>query len=152
MWTPLRKEISKICQELAIPEERFKEISIHDWQPIQENIFNKFYDSNREQLKGDTYSIQFLYNYPFDQLLHLVDHDEKVWLFLDETVRERGKFWFYEGYIKDIVKILLETTQSREVYIASKKYEWLLCVNQHDYIIASGKEMGDKLLKLENAK
>ena len=152
MWTPLRKEISQICQDLTIPEERFNELSIHEWQNVQEKIFNKFYDSNGEQLKGDTYAIQFLYNYPFDQLLTLVDHEEKVWLILDETVRERDKFWFYEGYIKDIVAILVETTQSGEVYIASKKYEWLLCVNHHDYIIASGKEMSEKLMKLENTK
>ena len=152
MWTPLRKEIRKICQELTIPEERFRELSVHDWQSIQENIFDKFYDSNWEQLKGDVYAIQFPYNYPFDQLLNLVDHEEKVWLFLDETVRERDKFWFYEGNIKDIVAILVETTHSREVYIASKKYEWLLCVNHHDYIIASGKEMCGQLMKLENIK
>ena len=120
MWTPLRKEISQICQQLTIPEERFKELSIHEWQDIQKNIYNKFYDSNWELLKGETYSVQFLYNYPYDQLLNLVDHEEKLWLFLDETVRERDKFWFYEGYIKDMVAILVETTQTREVYIASK--------------------------------
>ena len=128
------------------------ELTIYDWQSLQKNIFNKFYDSNWERPKGDTYAIHFLYNYPFDQLLNLVDHEEKVWLFLDETVSERDKFWFYEGYITDIVAILVETTQSREVYIASKKYEWLLCVNHHDYIIASGKEMSEKLMKLENIK
>ena len=152
MWTPLRKEISKICQDLNIPEERFKELSIHDWQSIQENIFNKFNDSNGKRLKGDTYAIQILYNYPFDQLLTLVGNEEKVWLFLDETVRERNKFWFYQGYIKDIVTILGETTQSDEVFVASKKYEWLLHVNHHDYIIASGREMCGKLMKLESAK
>ena len=57
---------------------------------------------------------------------------------------------FYEGYIKDIVSVLGETTQTDEVYVASKKYEWLICVNHHDYIIATGRNMVEKLVMLEN--
>lgn len=154
MWTPLRKEISQICQQLNIPEERFKPVSIHDWQNIQDNIFEKFCYPNRigwiwERLKADNYAVQFHYNYPFDQLLNLIDHSEKIWLFLDETVSECAKYWFYEGYIRDIVLVLGETTLTDEVYLASKKYEWLLCVNHHDYIIAAGSKMTERLMNLE---
>ena len=156
MWTPLRTEISNICEQLNIPEERFKPVSLHDWQSIQEKIFEKFCYPNQvgwiwKRLKEDTYAIQFLYNYPFDQLLNLIDHSEKVWLFLDETVSERNKYWFYEGYIQDIVSVLGETTQTDEVYVASKKYDWLLCVNHHDYIIAAGRDMVARLMAIENA-
>ena len=130
-------------------------MSLVDWGNIQHKVFEKFCYLNHtgwiwERLKGDTYAIQFHYNYPFDQLLTLVDHSEKVWLFLDETVSEHNKYWFYEGYIKDIVLVLGETTQTDEVYVASKKYEWLLCVNHHDYIIAAGSNIVKKLTTLEN--
>src|SRR5215203_3434832 len=137
MWTPLRTEISKICQQLHLPEERFKQLPLDDWQSIQNKVFEKFCYPDRvgwiwERLKGDIYAVQFHYNYPFDQLLNLVDHSEKVWLFLDDTVSGKDKYWFYEGFINDIVTVLGETTQTDEVYIASKKYEWLICINHHD--------------------
>ncbi|MFL5743007.1 MAG: DUF6756 family protein [Flavisolibacter sp.] len=156
MWTPLRLEISKICQQLHVSEERFKPVSLQDWQSIQEKVFEKFCYRDRigriwESLKGDAYAIQFHYNYPFDQLLNLVDHSEKVWLFVDETVSQSEKYWFYEGYINDIVLLLAEATETDEVYVASKKYEWLLCVNNHDYIIAAGNKMTKKLMNLEKS-
>jgi hypothetical protein len=130
-------------------------VSQLDWENIQNKVLDKFSYPNYkgwiwERLKGDTYAIQFNYNYPFDQLISLVDHLEKVWIILNETVSECNKYWFYEGYIKDIVSVLGETTQTDEVYVASKKYEWLICVNHHDYIIAAGSNMVEKLMMLEN--
>ena len=72
----------------------------------------------------------------------LVDQPEKVWLFLDDTISGKDKYWFYEGFIKDIVTVLeVKPRHTDEVYIVSKKYEWLLCVNHHDHIIASENEM-----------
>jgi hypothetical protein len=155
MWTPLRTEISKICEQLKIPKQRFRPVSFHNWQVIQEEILKKFCNPSQigwiwERLKGDTYAVQFNYNYPFDQLKSLIDHSEKVWLFLDETVSERSKYWLYEGYIQEIVAVLGETKQTDEVYVASKKYEWLLCINHHDYIIAAGSDMVKKLMAIEN--
>jgi len=46
--------------------------------------------------------------------------------------------------------VLGETTQTDEVYVVSKKYEWLICVNHHDYIIAAGCDRVKKLMTLEN--
>jgi hypothetical protein len=157
MWTPLRKEILQICTAFNISEDRFTALPIYEWEKIQDKIFEEFCYTDRvgwiwERLKEETYGAQFQNNYPFDQLLNLVDQKEKVWLFLDETVSERAKYWFYEGYIEDIVSILGETTLSDEVYVASKKYEWLLCINHHDFIVASGKEMIEKLMKLKVTK
>lgn len=154
MWTPLRTEICQICKRLHISERRFKPVPINDWQSIQNKLFEKFCYQDRtgwiwEHLKGDTYAIQFNYNFPFDQLLNLVDQSEKVWLFVDDTVSGKDKYWFYEGFINDIVAVLGETSQTDEVYIASKKYEWLLCINHHDYIIAAGSKMTGKLTKLQ---
>jgi len=94
MWTPLRKEISQVSVQLDIPQERFKPVSLHDWQSIQNNIIWQFCYPNMqgwiwERLKGDTYAIRFHYNYPFDQLLNLVDHTEKVWLLLNDSFRAK---------------------------------------------------------------
>jgi hypothetical protein len=156
MWSPLRTQISQICKQLSIPKERFKPVSLNEWENIQGKILEKFSYPNHtgwiwERLKGDTYAIQFDYDYPIDQLIRLVDHSEKVWLFLNETVSERNKYWYYDGYIKDIVSVLGETTQTDEVYVTSRKYEWLICINHHDYIIATGNKMVQKLAAWEDS-
>jgi hypothetical protein len=66
--------------------------------------------------KTETYAVQFLYNYPFDQLPLLIDNTEIVWLLLDESVGEKNKLWFYEGRINEMPgKLqLLEKTVSQK--------------------------------------
>ena len=158
MWTELRKEIEQIIHDHSITDKDFRPVAIDQWQNIQEKIYNTFckFISLSEQpewlweyFKQDTHSISFNYNYPFDQLSKLVDNSETVWLFLNETVSEKTKFWFFEGYIKTIDLVLRESCYIDEVYVASKKYEWLICINHHDVLIATGKVMPDKVREIE---
>lgn len=157
MWTELRKNIETIRQENKIAEDEFKPVDIHSWRQIQEKIFSTFCNiqSHKDRfnwlwddLKLDKYSVRFDRNWLFDSLLQLIDDSEKVWLFINESVNEGTKFWFYEGQIKTIVFVLGESFVD-EVYIASKKYDWLLCINHHDVLIATGLYMPDKLKQLE---
>lgn len=154
MWTPLRKDIEHLRRELNIPDQDFYAVDINEWQEIEQKIADRFcipIDSStingllNHSFKSETYAVQFFYNYPFDQLATLIDNNEIVWLFLDETVNEKTKLWFYEGRINTIALILGESSHLREIYVASKKYEWLICVDHHDYIIATGEEMPGKL-------
>jgi hypothetical protein len=155
MWTPLRKEIEQIRKEQEIPENDFQPVGLSQWQEIEEKIYHTFcklaYPAHRpgwlwEFFRQDTFGGSF--HYPFEQLSRLVNSSEKVWLFINETVTEREKFWFYEGYIKAIELVLAESLYIDEAYIASKKYEWLICINHHDVLIATGKDMPEKLRKL----
>lgn len=157
MWTNLRQNIETIRQTNSIAENDFKLLNITSWPQIQENIFSTFCNVRsrkdkfswlREDFKQQTYSIHFDRNYPFDALLQLVDNSENVWLFVNETINEKNKFWFYEGKIKSIVFVLGESLVN-EVYVASKKYDWLLCINHHDVLIATGGDMPEKLKRLE---
>lgn len=157
MWTELRKNFEEIRQKNKIPEDEFKPVDISSWKQIQEKVFSTFCNIQSykdkfnwlwDDFKLDTHSVQFLRNYPFDSLIQLVDISEKVWLFVNESVNEGTKFWFYEGKIEAIVFALGESYVD-EVYIASKKYEWLLCINHHDFLIATGIMMPDKLRQLE---
>jgi hypothetical protein len=157
MWTPLRQEILRICELFGIPKERFKQVPIHEWQNIQDKILQTFCHTDLsgpiwERLKFDSFAVQFNYNYPFDQLSYLVPEAEVIWLCLNETVKERNKYWFFEGHINDIIAVLNESQIVDEVYIASRKYEWLLCVNHHNVIIATGNLMTMKLMTLIQSK
>jgi hypothetical protein len=54
----------------------------------------------------------------------LINEDETVWYIVNETINESEKFWFYEGKIKSIQTVIDETWFD-ELYVVSKKYEWL---------------------------
>lgn len=158
MWTQLRENIEAIRQANKIAENNFKPVDINAWRQIQEKIFFTFcniqsqndkFNGLWKHFKQNVYSVHFNRNYPFDSLLQLVDNSEKVWLFINETVNEREKFWFYEGRIEFIIFVLGESIVD-EVYIVSKKYEWLLCINHHDVLIATGNTMPEKLMRLHS--
>jgi hypothetical protein len=157
MWTELRKDIEQARKNLKTAEYDFFAVPTDQWQGIQKNIYTKFCNLGPENnvtwfwnfFKLDQYSVAFDYNWPFDELLKLIDPSEKVWLFLNESASKGEKFWFYEGNVKPIVLILKGSYHTDEVYIVSKKYEWLVCVNHHDVIIATGKIMPEKLKQLE---
>jgi hypothetical protein len=157
-FTPLRLDVMDVKKRLAIPGDSFRELPIDKWQEVEKKLIDNFTKLNYgkekafwlwEFYKQETFSFQCGYNYPFDQLLKLVNHDEQVWLMLNETVNEQPKYWYYEGYIETIVLILYESTQTDEVYIASKKYDWLMCINHHDVLIATGNYMPGKLRALQ---
>lgn len=157
-WSDLRAEISKTIANKRISETDFRPLSIHDnWKQIEEKIYHTFckltHPTQRPlwlwtDFKLDTFSVSNLNERPELYLDKLVDKNETVWYVVNETINEGDKFWFYEGKIKSIQTIIDETWFD-ELYIVSKKYEWLICINHHDILIATGNKMPDKLRKME---
>jgi hypothetical protein len=156
MWTNLRKEIEKLRKEFGLTEIQFQPIGPNEWQGIEDKIYDTFcklthYKSRPvwlwEHFKLDTFSIsrEHLYIY----LDRLIDNNEVVWFFVNETVNEADKFWFYQGQVKPIQAIIAEAFYLDEIYLVSKKYKWLICINHHDVLIATGQTMTDKLRQLD---
>jgi hypothetical protein len=50
--------------------------------------------------------------------------------------------------VKAIQAIIEEASLLDEMYLGSKKYDWLLCINHHDILVATGGDMPDKLRQL----
>lgn len=157
MWTELRQNIETIRRESRFSEDEFKPVDIISWKQLQDNIISTFckiethkdkFNWLWEDFKQDTYSVRFEKNYPFDSLLQLVDASEQVWLVINESVNDGTKFWFYEGQIKPIAFVLGKSFAD-EVYIVSKRYDWLLCINHHDVLFATGLNMPGKLKQLD---
>lgn len=152
MWTSLRQEIEQIRNKLKIPDDLFQAVSLNDWKAIEDNICNtfcKFNSKNRTGwlwncLKQESFSLSFEV-FPAKVIDELLQDEAKVWFFINETVNEKTKFWWYEGNVKPILAIINESALVDEFYFASKKYDWLLCYNHHDILIASGIEMASKL-------
>lgn len=157
MWTDLRKEIETIRKDFNLMETQFRPLELNDWKEIENKIYQTFcnltnYKSRPvwlwEHFKLDTFSVSTK-GKPFLYLDKLIDDTETVYFFVNETVNEADKFWFYQGQVKPIQTIIAEACYIDELYLVSKKYEWLLCFNHHDILIATGQTMPDKLRHLE---
>ncbi len=157
-WTNLRTEISKAITNNRLLESEFRPLTMYeDWKEIEEKIYQKFCNINHpkhrhtwlwEHFKLETFIYSKLENIPEFYLDKLVEQNETVWYFVNETINERVKFWFYEGTIKSIQKIINETWFV-ELYVVSKKYEWLICINHHDKLIVTGDCMQEKMKKFQ---
>jgi hypothetical protein len=154
-WEEQRIDIENITREYHISRADFAPLDIHaDWAGIEERIYHTFCRLDHptarpiwlwEKFKLDTFSM--VVDFPFSILDKLVDHEEEIWFFLNG---DHDKFWFYQGKITAILKVIKESAYIDELYLASKKYEWLLCINHHDVLIATGQEMAERLSSLSN--
>lgn len=157
-WDPLRAEIEKIISEKNISVVDFRALSIYDdWHSIEEKIYFAFCKhkslANKkdwqerpvwlwEYFKLKTYALPSDYSTSYRYLSKLIDKDEVVWFFVNG---ERDKFWFYEGKIESITTIIEECCCLDELYVASKKYKWMISINHRDTVIATGEIMPDRL-------
>ena len=152
-WEGLRAEIENIIRENNIVPPDFKTLDIHDdWGEIEEKIYHTFCQLDHPKIKPiwlweyfklDTSHLSV--KPPFAILEQLIDPSEEVWFFVNG---DRNKFWFYQGSVKAIRKVIVESCYIDEIYLASKKYDWLICINHHDNLIATGKIMAEKLRNL----
>ena len=143
-WTRLRSEIERVRKDFNISNDDFRALKINQWENIEAEIEKNFLSKKMSNanwiwnnLKVESISINCKTN-PFDKLDLLIDKKELVYFFINETVREQTKYWYYEGRIKSITQILEEVQGFDEFYLCSKKYQWLLCVNHHDILIGTG--------------
>jgi hypothetical protein len=152
VWTPLRQEIEQIRNNLNFSEDLFKAVGLNDWKAIEDNIYKKFCKINNYKnkpgwiwncLKQETYSVK-TDNFPAEIIKELLKGESWIWFFVNETVNEKTKFWWYEGEVNPILAIINESALIDEFYLASKKYDWLLCFNHHDILISAGKELASK--------
>lgn len=145
-WSVLRAGIERARQALAISNDQFSELAIHQWQAVEQQVAENFLhqrpskqrkDGLWNDLKMETYSLGFRQD-PYDQLHLIIDKDEPVFFFVNETLNEQVKFWYYQGRIQAIMAIIGETIGIDEYYLVSKKYKWFLSVNHHDILTGCG--------------
>ncbi len=161
----LSVEIKHVIRDKNIESSDFRSLSVtENLLGIEDRIYDTFcsyrgfsYKNDRiekpvwlwEFFKLDTYSISSDYATSYKYLNWLVDKDEIVWFFING---DQDKFWFYEGKIGSIVTVIEECSCLDELYVASKKYKWLICINHHDTVIATGETMPDRLRTIGNSK
>ncbi len=157
-WSDIRAEMIQLKTQFNLTDEEFRVLSpYNDHKGIEEGIYQNFCKisgaKNRpmwlwECLKQEVYSVN-LPKLPESYLSELINNNESIWFGALGTVREKSKIWFYEGKIQVIQNLLSEICHFDEFYFISKKYEWLICINHHDILIATGGDMPNKLANLE---
>lgn len=157
-WQDVRADIERVIREENLAPSEFRPLGIHEnWKAIEEKIYHSFCQLHDpiarplwlwEHFKQPYYAVATNYPNGFQLLLKLVEPTEIVWLFVEG---ENDKFWFYEGKIGAIVKVLEENLYVQEQYVVSKKYEWLLCITHHDALYATGSIMSERLRQLNQS-
>lgn len=155
-WEDVRADIERVIREEQLTPAEFRPLGIHgDWAAIEETVYQTFC-----RLTHPTARPAWLWNNlkqasesyapgrPWELLPKLLDPAETVWFF---TQGDRGKWWFYEGTIEAIVKVFTETYYLDELCVASKKYDWLVCIEHHGALTATGGPLPERLQQLKAA-
>jgi len=153
-WETVRAEIEAIISDKNLDASSFRRLRNNEgWAEIEEKIYHQFCTLDHplarpvwlwENFKQETFAVEGADTW--QRLEKLVDHDELVWFF---TNGDKDKLWFYEGKVKAVITIIEESSYLDEFYICSKKYEWMICFNHHDTLIATGSIMPGKLRSLQ---
>lgn len=150
-WTDLRTEISQTCEDLDIPSTYFAEVDIHDWEPIEKKIWAAFTLRTNSSWRWNLLKVPyFSFRHPesYKYLTQLTSDEERVYFIVEDRMNQKTRFWLYEGKMMAVQMVLSEMYNYHEFYIVSKKYDWILCYNHHDYMIGTGPMM-QKLQRLE---
>ncbi|UOQ51600.1 DUF6756 family protein [Hymenobacter cellulosivorans] len=155
MWSDLRAEIDQARQQLQLSEQDFAPLPFTThWAKLEENLYQAFCRLDHPTVRPLWLWERFrpgavglvCDDEPHTRLTSLVDPGEVVWLMLNETVNMGDKFWFYQGTPRAIGRVLAECYYLDEIYLISKKYSWLLCLNHHDVLFGIGAPMQERLL------
>ena len=161
MWTDLRQELEQIRHALRLSPQDFAPLPYTTpWRSLEERIYQAFcvlshptarYVWLWEYFKPGTYAQRLAYEEPLVTLTGLLEPSEHVWVMLNETVQGADKFWFYHGTQHAIYTVLQECYHLDEIYLISKKYDWLLCLNHHDVLYGVGPRMIAKIQALDSS-
>jgi hypothetical protein len=143
MRNELLNEIDEARHRLQIPDADFRPLPFTtDWHKLEERIYHSFCRIDGKSrpnwlwasFKYEAHCLQL--TVPAHTILHhLMPIEEVVWLMAYDS----SNFYFYEGKITAIERVISELTYVMdEYYLISKKLEWLLCENHHDILIGTG--------------
>jgi hypothetical protein len=158
--TDFRADIAAVVQALNLAPSDFRSLGPHEYESILLSIIDKFTTLDRKGVNQrwlwDSFKTPRR-SMPLDDattvLKELVPITETVWFIAEDARRNKryGNYWVYEGKIGPIVGVIRETHYF-EYYVVSKKFEWLLCENHHDILMAVGQPMVDQLAQIPAVK
>ena len=147
----MRIEVQKISEQFKLD---IQPIGIHAWPAIEYRVTHHFTGDQRIGLTWmwenrilDSFDHAAKHVPDFteacDVFLAIISTDEPLWLFIEDTMRLKTKYWGYSGTIGSIVTLLSEL-YGLDFYIVSKKLKWVAGQNHSDVVFAYG-DLAEKL-------
>ena len=154
----MRDEIQKAIVDASITPDELRLVSHLKYQDILIRILDKRTSLGTKGLdykwwwgnfKEPTFSRQIVNNQV--KFSALFPPTESIWFVAEDFYRNKkvGRYWLYEGTVAAIDKLFWEMF-GFEFYIVHRKFEWLLCLNHDDILIASGEEAVSRLQKIDS--
>ncbi len=133
----IRDEIEEIIKEEAIDRSRFHESGKTEYAQILREVYYTFVDYKKyRHVTLDNLQLHFHERLQHTQPVCCTDWMAYIRSIADYVPEEEQKqafyflvndSWVYEGYLPEIISILLETDGLLEdFYIVSKKYDWMI--------------------------
>ena len=143
-----RDEIERIVKEYAIDRSRFFEASKQAYKQITETVEGAFVDKSKRWDAGIHWSNMGHYHPRaacvyramngwagwMDALRGVIPADDPVYVLFEDCQQYAPKYWVYESYRNELLFMLNEINGLDDVYVVSKKYDWLISLNHHDVI------------------
>ncbi|MFN8576748.1 MAG: DUF6756 family protein [Candidatus Sericytochromatia bacterium] len=150
-----RIDIELARKQLNISKDVFCEVGIEKWKKIKHKFEEKF-------IKKDSYKMQpYWYWSFFKYKTEYIDANGRQYFLTEKLFSKNeiayffildswldGKFWFYEGNIESINKIVYECCLD-EYYILDKKYEWFMCCTHHLGFLGYGEKIEKRMRKFK---
>ncbi|MCG2615827.1 hypothetical protein LZZ85_16145 [Terrimonas sp. NA20] len=146
--------IDQVIKDLQFDKDRLRVLGIQEnWKAIEEKVCETFFKPDHpthrpacfgDPLKQEAYTLSG--NDPFDRAAQNLDSNEKLWLIVTD---DHQKFWCCEGFIDEIVRAISEMTNAiKDIYFVSKKYDWLIRIDEYDQLVITGKNLPEKFCQL----
>lgn len=140
-------EIFRACGALGYDVERFFRLAPEEARHVYDEALCSFVPSERPRRWWEHFpaatSLQFVNGDGWLLLAELTpDPDERVWFIAEDHPWPEYSVW--EGSVRDVQRIIGECF-GFEYYLVQQQHRWLLCENHHDYLIAVGHEVEERL-------
>lgn len=142
-WTKRRIEVSRLIRELA---PRIVPAGLNEWLGIQRRVMERF--TGRKSPLVWAWENGILPCFPraggridrfweaTDAISACVPAKVRVWLFLEDRIGERRKYWTYSGFAADAVLLLKEYHE--DFYLVDVHCGWLMGLDHSDVLFAYG--------------
>lgn len=147
----LRDRINFITKEFHLVEEDFQLVRLSRYKQTLNSIHEKFTNCKETQINKKWWWSSFLSPIDsfcpddvFESLSLLINENETVWFVIEDERKVHEHYWLYEGKIRPIIKVLNELS-FEEYYVVSKKLDWIICENHHNFLIGSGESIVEKM-------
>lgn len=149
----IQEIVNKVVAENALNRLRFHEVSKMNHHGILHKMVDGFVNQTKhwqqslDIAKMGCYKMTLkkgmfqpkVSNWPVYLFELIRRQDEMLYLVYTERKKDgKVKFILYEGFIKEIVKVLLESGAVHECYIVSRNFDWLISSNKDGVVYCVG--------------